>query len=590
MKFNFKSNGILLALVFSTKANVIGTISSQVYTSKSIPTLNNYSKTIPSYNNFSKSIPTTTVSSQSIPTISVSSKTIPKINNSSKTIPKSNDNSSPMVKTVLLYTMYGPLFTQTVMKIPSDVKTVLLDCKTDGAEHLPTSICDSKSTCYGKYATFTVTNSNTLYAKPNGKCDIYTHKANEPIPTTNYVVTDLCTPVVETYSRVTSSSVKSKATTKYDEAGFTTYITTYTIKNSYSHTESTKCQATSIPNTTVKMIARDIKTSTSKSIPAVETTTTDKIIPITTSNAKALSGTTSITVTYWASSINENTYGQYFSTTVINIPASVKKVQMECTYTRRKTYDATQELPSSLLTVSSSQSEEVIYDHVDDKYVDNCGGLYGLYKQVPFVREPGTCEIYTHKGEEIQSQSLPRLCSPEKTSYLTTFNTLIGKNIKTLDINYDTTILEAATTYKKTTETTTSTICGTVCSTKIQSIPTTISTKIPPPATITTTTTTTKSIIPTSKNTSSSSVTTSTSSTKNSIVYVTVVEKEIVTITEKETVTITVKDSPDPTSFNDDRQCADKWAQCGGLGFTGPTCCKEGYFCHELNPYYSQCI
>ncbi len=34
--------------------------------------------------------------------------------------------------------------------------------------------------------------------------------------------------------------------------------------------------------------------------------------------------------------------------------------------------------------------------------------------------------------------------------------------------------------------------------------------------------------------------------------------------------------------------CAGEWAQCGGQGFNGPTCCSKGT-CVEINQYYSQC-
>ncbi|KAL4253216.1 Glucanase [Abortiporus biennis] len=34
---------------------------------------------------------------------------------------------------------------------------------------------------------------------------------------------------------------------------------------------------------------------------------------------------------------------------------------------------------------------------------------------------------------------------------------------------------------------------------------------------------------------------------------------------------------------------AAQWAQCGGIGFSGPTVCASGFTCHVLNPYYSQC-
>ncbi|KAG8855315.1 hypothetical protein FRB96_007113 [Tulasnella sp. 330] len=32
------------------------------------------------------------------------------------------------------------------------------------------------------------------------------------------------------------------------------------------------------------------------------------------------------------------------------------------------------------------------------------------------------------------------------------------------------------------------------------------------------------------------------------------------------------------------------WAQCGGIGFTGPTVCASPYTCQAANAYYSQCL
>ncbi|KAI9024662.1 endo-glucanase RCE3 [Hyaloraphidium curvatum] len=37
-------------------------------------------------------------------------------------------------------------------------------------------------------------------------------------------------------------------------------------------------------------------------------------------------------------------------------------------------------------------------------------------------------------------------------------------------------------------------------------------------------------------------------------------------------------------------QCAAQWGQCGGIGFTGPTCCPSGWACKVQNAYYSQCL
>ncbi|SPO03291.1 probable cellulose 1,4-beta-cellobiosidase II precursor [Cephalotrichum gorgonifer] len=38
------------------------------------------------------------------------------------------------------------------------------------------------------------------------------------------------------------------------------------------------------------------------------------------------------------------------------------------------------------------------------------------------------------------------------------------------------------------------------------------------------------------------------------------------------------------------QSCSSTWAQCGGIGWTGPTCCSSGNTCVEQGPYYSQCL
>ncbi|KAL2107951.1 hypothetical protein VUR80DRAFT_4446 [Thermomyces stellatus] len=35
--------------------------------------------------------------------------------------------------------------------------------------------------------------------------------------------------------------------------------------------------------------------------------------------------------------------------------------------------------------------------------------------------------------------------------------------------------------------------------------------------------------------------------------------------------------------------CAAKWGQCGGQGWTGPTCCQSGSTCNPVSTWYSQC-
>lgn len=51
-------------------------------------------------------------------------------------------------------------------------------------------------------------------------------------------------------------------------------------------------------------------------------------------------------------------------------------------------------------------------------------------------------------------------------------------------------------------------------------------------------------------------------------------------------VTTTTSTTPGPTSGN----CAARCGQCGGQGFTGPTCCQAGSTCQALNQFYSQCV
>ena len=36
--------------------------------------------------------------------------------------------------------------------------------------------------------------------------------------------------------------------------------------------------------------------------------------------------------------------------------------------------------------------------------------------------------------------------------------------------------------------------------------------------------------------------------------------------------------------------CATAWVQCGGTGWTGPTCCDSGFSCSQMNSWYSHCV
>lgn len=47
----------------------------------------------------------------------------------------------------------------------------------------------------------------------------------------------------------------------------------------------------------------------------------------------------------------------------------------------------------------------------------------------------------------------------------------------------------------------------------------------------------------------------------------------------------TTSSTPQPTGG----PCASLWGQCGGQGWTGPTCCSQGT-CKVSNQWYSQCV
>ncbi|KAJ3040207.1 hypothetical protein HDV00_011304 [Rhizophlyctis rosea] len=57
--------------------------------------------------------------------------------------------------------------------------------------------------------------------------------------------------------------------------------------------------------------------------------------------------------------------------------------------------------------------------------------------------------------------------------------------------------------------------------------------------------------------------------------------------TAKTTVTTTVKTT---TAGSTAGNCAAKYGQCGGQGFTGPTCCQSVSTCKVSNAWYSQCL
>ena len=55
-------------------------------------------------------------------------------------------------------------------------------------------------------------------------------------------------------------------------------------------------------------------------------------------------------------------------------------------------------------------------------------------------------------------------------------------------------------------------------------------------------------------------------------------------------ITTTQPQQPEPTANpNPGGNCAGLWGQCGGQGWSGPTCCSQGT-CRASNQWYSQCL
>ncbi|KAF3106711.1 hypothetical protein TWF706_003222 [Orbilia oligospora] len=99
----------------------------------------------------------------------------------------------------------------------------------------------------------------------------------------------------------------------------------------------------------------------------------------------------------------------------------------------------------------------------------------------------------------------------------------------------------------------------------------------------TTTTSTTAIQTTTVKTTTSSTTTTRITTTTSSVRPTTTTTTPIVQTTPSTT-------TPARTTTTAAQPAQQKWGQCGGVGWTGPTACVDGSTCQALNPYYSQCL
>jgi len=242
------------------------------------------------------------------------------------------------------------------------------------------------------------------------------------------------------------------------------------------------------------------------------------------------------------------------------------------------------------------------YDNEDDEnyYCENENYGLGLYtkvnmsrRQLMFSATLYDCYVYTYKTNDpipTCTESYENLCRPTQ-DLITTVTTDSLFSYGTITTNGDyitenkywvvsTYEIIKATQYCKSSDDypTVTTPSNAIPTTEINSIPVTETTTETEtiPTTITEINTTTPVVI--------------TPSPKCLPNIVTVTENENVTVTEKETVTVTVNATNDDNNDQKNSNCAPKWAQCGGQGFKGPTCCQSGSTCRRYDQYYSQCI
>ncbi|KAJ3027332.1 hypothetical protein HDV00_011262 [Rhizophlyctis rosea] len=116
------------------------------------------------------------------------------------------------------------------------------------------------------------------------------------------------------------------------------------------------------------------------------------------------------------------------------------------------------------------------------------------------------------------------------------------------------------------------------------------------------TTTTTRTTTTTTTRPTTTTTTTTRPATTTTCGVVTTVTGVVSTVTVTQaasTITVTAGNTPTTTTTvrtttttttSGGTNCAAKYGQCGGQGFTGPTCCQSGSTCKVSNQYYSQCL
>jgi len=546
---------------------------------------------------FTDLLMTTTLPSKTLPTNNVSSKTqsnIITVTAMPEQIVK--DKNVPM-KTVTFpilqsgYSNFSELYNITTT-VPADVDGVYNTCINLNLDEsykiemksYPYLCHEDLSNCYtfneNYYTIYTGTKtygSSTSIFSSRYNCNFYTKRNNDPTPTAteDVNITKMCFPTVYTqypYGIDSQQIYYSKSVIEDEEqpdleTQYESIIRKYTYFN-YASTYTMCSTKQKYPNT-----GTVVATPSPKPYKPLYSET-------------ELSESQRIVYPY---QFDNELYSSSKRPSSRNLPSNVQEYAVNCDTEYRKEHSENyyrraeaisntststsrrvKTVPSTSSTVRTIPSSTTSTATLADAYCEKDGYCFNKYTEILASTFDGIfaktyrCTAYTHQYDE------PVTTAPITTSYCKPTSTLLTKVTSYILDEYGTTITNG---FEETIQN------YIVYTTQKIGIPTTFCKE---DITTTTTTTTTKKTTTTTTTKKTTTTTTRKSTTK----------KTTTTTTTKKTTTTTTKKTttkPIETEAVDDSKCADKWAQCGGLEFKGPTCCKSGLKCHELNPYYFQC-
>jgi len=464
--------------------------------------------------------------------------------------------------------------------VPKDVDDIAIICKNydnTNPEDLksPETVCDYDMNCFKLYNDFLYMGTTGYYWEHDrtyldDKCFVYTSRKSDPKPKVSEYTTpiDICRGEIHVSTGVYDSLIS--------------YVTTSTILNNsrslsaytmyFSEKPMTVSSTRCKPYTNeVGPITSTTKTRAPTTIPisTIKTTTTSKPLP---ANMKTML-------------VNKVVYDDFYFNgppeiknvveDVITVPVEVKKAYVECTtkYPPVMGVDTTNNMmasaPSSGVASSGTKSVPSLARRANDDIVSWLNGKHDHPDVICDQEDKKNC--YKFYDETSESEAYYKDLTYEKEKcYI--YTQLEEKAIPTTSVMYTSLC-------KPTTETlteTSSSYLGQTCTSYVNDVKTRICTNsydIYPKTSLT---------IKCVPATTTEMVKTTTTTTRT-----TTVNAKTTTII---TITKTTKAKSTTTTVNNDGKCSGKYAQCGGIGYTGTTCCQSGLTCKKMSEYYSQCV